>query len=62
MKVLPKEQQEQTRRQMQAAFKLCSAEEGEKRLEQICQKTVVDLKGNADHVPLVTAGLPDTSL
>jgi transposase-like protein len=38
MKELPKQQQEQTRRLMRAAFKLSSAEEGEKRLEQIARQ------------------------
>ena len=39
---LPKEQQEQTRRLMRAAFKLSSAEEGEKRLEQIARQLEYD--------------------
>jgi putative transposase len=38
MDELPKEQQDQTRRLMRAAFKLSSAEEGEKRLEQIARQ------------------------
>jgi len=38
MNELPKEQQDQTRRLMRAAFKLSSAEEGEKRLEQIARQ------------------------
>lgn len=38
MKELPKEHQEQTRRLMRAAFKLSSAEEGEKRLEQMARQ------------------------
>jgi len=38
MNELPKEQQEQTRRLMRAAFKLSSAEDGEKRLEQIARQ------------------------
>lgn len=42
MKELPKEQQEQTRRLMRAAFKLSSAEEGEKRLEQIARQLEYD--------------------
>jgi putative transposase len=42
MKELPKEQQEQTRRLMYAAFKLSSAEEGEKRLEQIARQLEYD--------------------
>lgn len=39
---LPKEQQEQTRRLMRAAFKLSSAEEGEKRLAQIARQLEYD--------------------
>jgi transposase-like protein len=39
---LPKEQQDQTRRLMRAAFKLSSAEEGEKRLEQIARQLEYD--------------------
>jgi transposase-like protein len=42
MKELPKEQQEQTRRLMRAAFKLSSAAEGEKRLEQIARQLECD--------------------
>lgn len=42
MKDLPKEQQEQTRRLMRAAFRLSSAEEGEKRLEQIARQLEYD--------------------
>lgn len=42
MKELPKEQQEQTRRLIRAAFKLSSAEEGEKRLEQIARQLECD--------------------
>lgn len=42
MKELPKEQQEQTRRLMRAAFKLSSAEEGERRLEQIARQLEYD--------------------
>ncbi len=42
MKELPKEQQEPTRRLMRAAFKLSSAEEGEKRLEQIARQLEYD--------------------
>ena len=42
MNELPKEQQEQTRRLMRAAFKLSSAEEGEKRLEQIARQLEYD--------------------
>jgi putative transposase len=42
MKELPKQQQEQTRRLMRAAFKLSSAEEGEKRLEQIARQLEYD--------------------
>ncbi len=39
---LPEEQQEQTRRLMRAAFKLSSAEDGEKRLEQIARQLEYD--------------------
>jgi putative transposase len=39
---LPKEQREQTRRLMRAAFKLSSAEEGEKRLEQVARQLEYD--------------------
>jgi putative transposase len=39
---LPKQQQDQTRRLMRAAFKLSSAEEGEKRLEQIARQLEYD--------------------
>ena len=42
MNELPKEQQEQTRRLMRATFKLSSAEEGEKRLEQIARQLEYD--------------------
>ena len=42
MNELPKEQQDQTRRLMRAAFKLSSAEEGEKRLEQIARQLEYD--------------------
>jgi putative transposase len=42
MNELPKEQQEQTRRLMRAAFRLSSAEEGEKRLEQIARQLEYD--------------------
>jgi len=42
MNELPKEQKEQTRRLMRAAFKLSSAEEGEKRLEQIARQLEYD--------------------
>ncbi len=42
MNELPKEQQEQTRRLMHATFKLSSAEEGEKRLEQIARQLEYD--------------------
>lgn len=42
MNELPKEQQDQTRRLMRAAFKLTSAEEGEKRLEQIARQLEYD--------------------
>jgi transposase-like protein len=38
MNELPKEQRDQTRRLMRAAFKLSNAEEGEKRLEQIARQ------------------------
>jgi len=44
---LPKEQQEQTRRLMRAAFKLSSAEEGEKRLEQIARQLEYDYSSAA---------------
>jgi hypothetical protein len=39
---LPKQQQEQTRRLMRAASELSSAEEGEKRLEQIARQPEYD--------------------
>jgi putative transposase len=39
---LPQDQREQTRRLMRAAFKLASAEEGEKRLEQIARQLEYD--------------------
>jgi putative transposase len=42
MSELPKEQQDQPRRLMRAAFKLSSAEEGEKRLEQIARQLEYD--------------------
>jgi putative transposase len=42
MNELPKEQQDQTRRLMRAAFKLSSAAEGEKRLEQIARQLEYD--------------------
>jgi transposase-like protein len=42
MNELPKEQQDQTRRRMRAAFQLSSAEEGEKRLEQIARQLEYD--------------------
>ncbi len=42
MNELPKEQQEQTRRLMRAAFKAPTAEEGEKRLEQIARQLEYD--------------------
>ena len=42
MNELPKEHQDQTRRLMRAAFKLSSAEEGEKRLEQIARQLEYD--------------------
>lgn len=42
MNELPKEQQDQARRLMRAAFKLSSAEEGEKRLEQIARQLEYD--------------------
>ena len=42
MNELPKEQREQTRRLMRAAFKLSNAEEGEKRLEQIARQLEYD--------------------
>jgi len=42
MNELPKEQREQTRRLMRAAFKLSSGEEGEKRLEQIARQLEYD--------------------
>jgi len=42
MNELPKEQQEQTRRLMRAAFMLSSAEEGEKRLERIARQLEYD--------------------
>jgi len=42
MNELPKEQRDQTRRLMRAAFKLSSAEEGEKRLEQIARQLEYD--------------------
>jgi putative transposase len=42
MNELPKEQKEQTRRLMRAAFKLFSAEEGEKRLEQLARQLEYD--------------------
>jgi transposase-like protein len=42
MNELPKEQQDQTRRLMRAAFKLSSAEEGQKRLEQIARQLEYD--------------------
>jgi transposase-like protein len=42
MDELPKEQREQTRRLMRAAFKLSSAEEGAKRLEQIARQLEYD--------------------
>lgn len=38
MNELPKEQQDQTRKLMRAAFRLSTAEEGEKRLEQIARQ------------------------
>jgi len=47
MKELPKEQQEQTRRLMRAAFKLPRAEEGEKRLEQIARQLEYDYSSAA---------------
>lgn len=47
MNELPKEQQEQTRRLMRAAFKLSSAEEGEKRLEQIARQLEYDYSSAA---------------
>jgi putative transposase len=42
MNELPKEQQDQTRRLMPAAFQLSSAEEGQKRLEQIARQLEYD--------------------
>ena len=42
MNELPKEQQDQTRRLMRAAFKLSNADEGEKRLEQIARQLEYD--------------------
>ena len=42
MSELPKAQREQTRRLLRAAFKLSSAEEGEKRLEQIARQLEYD--------------------
>jgi putative transposase len=42
MNELPKEQREQTRRLMRAAFKLSNADEGEKRLEQIARQLEYD--------------------
>ena len=42
MNELPKQQREQTRRLMRAAFKLSSAEEGEKRLDQIARQLEYD--------------------
>jgi hypothetical protein len=39
---LPKEHQEQTRQLMRAAFRLSSAEEGEKPLEQIARQLEYD--------------------
>jgi putative transposase len=47
MNELPKEQQEQTRRLMRAAFRLSSAEEGEKRLEQIARQLEYDYSSAA---------------
>lgn len=47
MNELPKEQQEQTRRLMRAAFKLSSAEEGERRLEQIARQLEYDYSSAA---------------
>ena len=47
MNELPKEQKEQTRRLMRAAFKLSSAEEGEKRLEQIARQLEYDYSSAA---------------
>lgn len=47
MKELPKEQQDQTRKLMRAAFRLSSAEEGEKRLEQIARQLEHDYSSAA---------------
>jgi hypothetical protein len=42
MQELPKEQQSQTRNLMRAAWKVKTAEEGEKRLEQIARQLEYD--------------------
>ena len=47
MNELPKEHQDQTRKLMRAAFKLSSAEEGEKRLEQIARQLEHDYSSAA---------------
>jgi putative transposase len=47
MNELPKEHQEQTRKLMRAAFKLSSAEGGEKRLEQIARQLAHDYSSAA---------------
>jgi len=47
MDELPKEHQEQTRKLMRAAFRLSSAEEGEKRLEQIARQLEHDYSSAA---------------
>jgi transposase-like protein len=47
MNELPKEQQEQTRKLMRAAFKAPTAEEGEKRLEQIARQLEHDYSSAA---------------
>jgi transposase-like protein len=47
MNELPKEQQDQTRKLMRAAFRLSAAEEGEKRLEQIARQLEHDYSSAA---------------
>jgi len=47
MNELPKEQQDQTRKLMRAAFRLSTAEEGEKRLEQIARQLEHDYSSAA---------------
>ena len=53
---LPKEQQEQTRRLMRAAFKLSSAEEGEQRLERLAHQLEYDYSSAARSL---REGLPE---